>query len=51
MNRPTYKELNNKLSQAKKAVEEGHVNLINPDVIAADALELGYSINGDLLTP
>ena len=47
MNRPTYKELNNKLSQAKKAVEEGHVNLINPDVIAADALELGYSINDE----
>lgn len=45
MNRPTYKELDNKLSQAKKAVEEGQVNLINPGVIAADALELGYNIN------
>lgn len=47
MNRPTYKELDNKLSQAKKAVENGHVNLINPVVIAADALELGYSINDE----
>lgn len=47
MNRPTYKELDNKLTQAKKAVEGGHVNLLNPEVIASDAIELGYSINDE----
>lgn len=49
MNRPTYKELNNKLSQAKKAVGQGLVNLINPEVIATDAVELGYSIEHELI--
>lgn len=49
MNRPTYKELNNKLLQAKKAVGDGLVNLINPKAIAEDAVELGYSIESELV--
>ncbi len=49
MNRPTYKELDKKLSQAKKAVESGLVNLINPQAIASDAAELGYRIEDEFI--
>ncbi len=40
--RPTHKELNRKIRQAKLAVTEGRICVIRPDVIADDALELGY---------
>ncbi len=49
MNRPTYKELNNKLTQAKKAAESGLVNLINPKSIASDAAEIGYRIEDEFI--
>jgi hypothetical protein len=50
MNRPTYKELDNKINEARNAVEQGLVNLINPEALASDALELGYSINDELIS-
>ncbi len=49
MNRPTYKELDKKLSQAKKAVESGLVNILNPKALASDAAELGYRIEDEFL--
>ncbi len=49
MNRPTYKELNNKLTQAKKAVKTGVVNFINPESIASDANELGYRMEDEFI--
>lgn len=49
MNGPTYKELDKKISQAKKAAESGLVNLINPAAIASDAAELGYRIEDEFI--
>lgn len=49
MNRPTYRELDKKLTEAKGAVSEGSVNLINPEAVAVDAIELGYRIDDELL--
>jgi len=42
--RPTQKELNNKLKGAREAAENNDILLINPHALAADALELGYMI-------
>jgi hypothetical protein len=42
MERPSYKELNLKLRQAKDHVSEKRILIINPAVIADDAIELGY---------
>jgi hypothetical protein len=49
MKRPSHKELSSKIRQAIQAVSEGRVNLINPEVIASDALELGYLIGEELI--
>jgi hypothetical protein len=38
-----------KLRDAKAAVSNGDVLLIDPDVIAEDAIELGYDIGSELL--
>lgn len=43
--RSSLKELNNKILQAKNAVTKGSLFLLDPVVIAADALNLGYLIN------
>lgn len=45
MNRPTYKELNSKLLQAKDAISKGLVSILDPIVIAADAIALGYLVD------
>ena len=45
MNRPTHKELNSKLLQAKNAASEGLVFILDPIVIAADAISLGYLVD------
>ena len=42
--RPSHKELNRKIVQAKKAVSKGYIELVGPAVIAADALELSYLV-------
>jgi len=44
MIRPSKKELFNKLKQARKAVCEGSVFLIDQSIIAADAIDLNYPI-------
>lgn len=42
--RPTYRELNNKLKKAKEAVANGNILLINPDALAADAIDLNILV-------
>jgi hypothetical protein len=49
MNRPSHKELFGKLSEARKAVGQGRVALLNPVSLAADAVELDYAIEFDLV--
>lgn len=44
MKRPSHKELNNKILLAKEAVSEESVSILNPIVIAIDALNLGYLV-------
>jgi len=41
MIRPSKKELFRKLRDAKEAVKKGNIFLIDQDVIAEDAIELG----------
>ncbi len=49
MKRPSNKELFGRLRDAKAAVQNGDVFLIDQDVIAEDAIELGYDISDELL--
>lgn len=48
MNRPSHKELYGKLVSARQAIEEGRVALLNQLALAADAIELDYSIDFEL---
>lgn len=48
MQRPSKKELFGRLRNAKAAVYQGNVFLIDQDVIAEDAIELGYDIGDEL---
>ena len=48
MQRPSKKELFGKLRNAKAAVNQGNIFLIDQDVIAEDAIELGYDIGDEL---
>lgn len=48
MKRPTYKELDNKISEARKAVDLGAVNVINPEAVASDAIQLGFLLEDEL---
>jgi len=50
INRPSNKELYNKLRLARQAVDAGRIALINPLALAADAIELDYSIELGLNT-
>ena len=50
MNRPSPKELFGKLRLAKQAVREERVALLNQLSLAADAIELDYSIDFELDT-
>lgn len=50
MKRPTYKELDKKINDAKNAVESGELNVINPEAVASDALQLGFLIDDELDT-
>jgi hypothetical protein len=43
--RPTYKELTGKIKRAIKAVSDDWICILNPEVLASDALELGYRIS------
>ncbi len=44
MERPSGKELYNKIKLAKAAVSNDQIQIINSSVIAADAIELGYQV-------
>ncbi|MBT8490067.1 MAG: hypothetical protein KJN62_03370 [Deltaproteobacteria bacterium] len=44
MKRPTHKELNNKIKQAKEAISKDRIYLLEPHVIVIDSLELGYEV-------
>jgi hypothetical protein len=46
--RPSHKELNTKLQEAMNAVHKNHINLVEPGIIVAHAMELGYSIRDEL---
>jgi hypothetical protein len=45
MDRPSHKEIDRKIKQAKEAVLENRLSLIDAASIAADALELGYMVS------
>ena len=49
MERPSKRELYNKIKQAKWLVFSDSLLIINPEVIAEDAIDLGYMI-GDIKT-
>ena len=44
MNRPSKRELFNKIKQGKEIVVKGNIFSVDPDVIAEDAVELGYQV-------
>jgi hypothetical protein len=48
MERPTYKELDKKISDARTAVSNDAVSLINQEAVAADAIKLGYLLDEEL---
>lgn len=48
MKRPSFKEISGKLNQAKTAIENGNVQILNMLSILADADELGYLVDEDL---
>ncbi|MCP4747888.1 MAG: hypothetical protein GY874_17385 [Desulfobacteraceae bacterium] len=47
-NRPTHKELFGKLVAARQAVGDGRIALLDQLSIAADAVELDYSLEHEL---
>jgi hypothetical protein len=50
MQRPSHKELFKKIREAREAVAERRISILNQDVIACDALELGYLIEEELIS-
>ena len=44
MGRPSPKEINAKIKQAKEALSQNRISVVNPMSVAADALELGINI-------
>jgi len=49
MDRPSHKEIQGKLREARAAVRNENVFLIDQDIIAEDAIEFGYDIQAELL--
>ena len=49
MQRPSYKELDKKVREARRAVREGRVFILEQEPVAADAIELGYVVETELL--
>jgi hypothetical protein len=49
MDRPSHKEIQGKLREARAAVRNEKVFLIDQETIAEDAIELGYDIGSELL--
>lgn len=46
--RPSHRELTGKINEALEATHACKVAILEPEVIAMDALELGYSIENEL---
>src|SRR4030042_2676025 len=44
MDRPSHKEINRKIKQAREAVSENQFSILNPVIIAADAIQLGVDL-------
>jgi hypothetical protein len=44
MNRPSPRELFKKIAEAKELVTEGQVLIIHQEILAEDAIELGYEV-------
>jgi hypothetical protein len=44
MGRPSHKEINRKIKQAKEAALENRISILHPISVAADALELGLNL-------
>ena len=44
MDRLSHKEMNRKIKQAKKAVSENRISILNPVSLATDTLELGLNL-------
>ena len=45
MDRPTYKEIDSRLRKAMELASQKQILLLNTNVIAEDAIELGYQIS------
>jgi hypothetical protein len=50
MSRPSHREIYKKIQEAKKEVSGGNVLIVNQESVAADALELGYLIECELIS-
>jgi hypothetical protein len=48
MRRPSYKELEKKIREARRAVREGRVFILEQEAVAVDAIELGYLVETEL---
>ncbi|WP_236892740.1 hypothetical protein [Desulfoluna limicola] len=48
MKRPTRREIDHRLRDAEGAVASDALQILNPESVAADAIELGYLIHRDL---
>jgi hypothetical protein len=48
MSRPSDKEIFKTIGEAKEAIAKGRIAVLNPIVVASDALELGYLIEEEL---
>ena len=44
MDRPSHKEINRKIKQARESASDDQFSILNPVIIAADALELGIHL-------
>jgi hypothetical protein len=44
MERPSHKEINRKIKQAKEAVSKDRISILNPVSVATDTLELGLNL-------
>jgi hypothetical protein len=49
MRRPSHQELSNKIREARRAISEGNLLILNQEAIAADALDLEYDIGRELV--
>ena len=48
MSRPSHKELTRKIQTALQSVHANRILLVEPEVILADAIDLGYSVRDEL---